>query len=60
MALQAFVDSYEAWSNARNLVAMAAAWKAIGKAQGDVPAHIAQEYCRPDRPFFPTHLQQPS
>jgi hypothetical protein len=25
----------------------------IGKAQRDVPAHVAQEYCRPDRSFAP-------
>ena len=28
-------------------------WFAVGKAQRDVPAHIAQEYCRPDRSFCP-------
>lgn len=27
------------------------AWQAIGRAQRDVPAHVAQEYCRKDRNF---------
>jgi hypothetical protein len=31
-----------------------AAWMAVGKAQRDVPAHVAHEYCRPDRSFNPT------
>ncbi len=30
-----------------------AAWMKVGMAQRDVPAHIAQEYCRTDRPFDP-------
>ena len=29
------------------------AWLAVGKAQREVPAHIAHEYCRPDRSFDP-------
>lgn len=29
----------------------AAAWMKVGKAQRNVPAHVAQEYCREDRPF---------
>ena len=28
-------------------------WLEVGKAQRDVPAHIAQEYCRSDRAFGP-------
>jgi hypothetical protein len=28
-------------------------WMKVGKAQRDVPAHIAHEYCRPDRSFDP-------
>ena len=28
-------------------------WMEVGKAQRDVPAHVAQEYCRPDRSFSP-------
>lgn len=29
------------------------AWFAVGIAQRDVPAYVAQEYCRPDRSFHP-------
>jgi hypothetical protein len=29
------------------------AWFAIGRAQRDVPAYVAQEYCRTDRSFLP-------
>jgi hypothetical protein len=29
------------------------AWLNVGKAQREVPAHIAHEYCRPDRSFYP-------
>jgi hypothetical protein len=35
---------------------MKAAWMSVGKAQRDVPAHVAHEYCRPDRSFDPTPL----
>ena len=28
-------------------------WMKVGKAQRDVPAHVAHEYCRPDRSFYP-------
>lgn len=30
---------------------MQAAWLKVGLAQRDVPAHITQEYCHPDRSF---------
>ncbi|NCT56243.1 MAG: hypothetical protein GW760_00810 [Legionella sp.] len=30
-----------------------AAWLVVGQAQRDVPVHIANEYCRPDRSFDP-------
>lgn len=48
-ALNAYIDSYVAndWG------ATEEAWMNIGKAQHDVPAHVAQEYCRPDRSFYP-------
>ena len=29
------------------------AWMKVGQAQRDVPAHVAHEYCRPDRSFNP-------
>lgn len=53
-ALQAYVDGYDAWYGASNWAAMEAAWMVVGKAQRNVPAHIAQEYCREDRSFSPT------
>lgn len=53
-ALQDYIDSYNAWyAVASNWGAMEAAWMAVGKAQRDVPAHVAQEYCRPYRSFCP-------
>ncbi|MDR3503912.1 MAG: hypothetical protein P4L79_15170 [Legionella sp.] len=53
-ALQAYIDGYDAWCSASNWAAMGAAWMVVGKAQRNVPAHIAQEYCREDRSFSPT------
>jgi len=29
------------------------AWRDIGQAQRDLPAHVAQEFCRKDRSFYP-------
>lgn len=51
-ALQVYVDGFDAWQD-NNWDAMEAAWMAVGKAQRDVPAHLAQEYCNPDRSFYP-------
>lgn len=52
-AYQRYLDGYNGWYNARNWAAMDAAWLEVGKAQSDVPAHVAQEYCHPDRAFDP-------
>lgn len=52
-ALQQYVDGYDGWVAASNRAAMEDAWLNIGKAQRGVPAHVAQEYCRPDRSFVP-------
>ena len=52
-AYQRYLAGYEAWYAAQNLAAMDAAWWDVGKAQRNVPAHVAQEYCRPDRSFDP-------
>ncbi|MFO2971143.1 hypothetical protein SCO12_06725 [Legionella pneumophila serogroup 10] len=52
-ALQFYVDNYDAWYAASNWATMEAAWMNVGLAQRDVPAHVAQEYCRPDRSFYP-------
>ncbi|MFY7698075.1 MAG: hypothetical protein ACOVQX_04585 [Legionella sp.] len=52
-AYQRYFDGYDAWYDAKNWAAMEAAWLDVGKAQRNVPAHVAQEYCRPDRSFDP-------
>jgi hypothetical protein len=52
-SLKFYVDNYDAWSAAGNWDVMEAAWLNVGLAQRDVPAHVAQEYCRPDRDFNP-------
>jgi hypothetical protein len=54
-ALQGYINCFEE-SAARftsNLEPLKAAWIMVGKAQRDVPAHVAQEYCRRDRCFDP-------
>ena len=53
-AYQRYLSSYDAWLAADDWDAMKAAWWDVGKAQRNVPAHVAQEYCRPDRSFHPT------
>ena len=53
-AYQRYLAGYDAWLAANGWGAMKAAWLDVGKAQRNVPAHVAQEYCRPDRPFHPT------
>ena len=52
-ALQDYVDGYDAWSGANDYHAMHAAWMKVGLAQRDVPVHVINEYCRPDRSFSP-------
>jgi hypothetical protein len=48
-ALNTYVTNFDQW----NYHQQEEAWMKIGKAQRDVPAHIAHEYCRPDRSFDP-------
>ena len=48
-ALDTYVTNYDRW----NYHEQDAAWLDVGKAQRDVPVHIANEYCRPDRSFDP-------
>ncbi|WP_115708860.1 hypothetical protein [Legionella sainthelensi] len=50
-ALHHYVEGYLGWVDGSE--AMKTAWIKIGKAQRDVPAHVAQEYCRYDRSFEP-------
>jgi hypothetical protein len=53
-ALDYYVKNYDEWIKNNNWHEIEAAWMAVGKAQRDVPAHVAHEYCRPDRSFNPT------
>ncbi|MDF1827653.1 MAG: hypothetical protein P1U39_05190 [Legionellaceae bacterium] len=48
-ALDTYVTNYDRW----NWHDRDAAWLKVGQAQRDVPVHIANEYCRPDRSFHP-------
>lgn len=48
-ALQEYVDGYDT----SNSAAIKTAWMKVGLAQRDVPAHVAHEYCRRDRSFYP-------
>ena len=52
-ALQQYVDSYDNWKRENNLDAMRAARREVGILQRDLPVHVVNEYCRPDRSFFP-------
>ncbi|BCA95359.1 hypothetical protein TUM19329_17200 [Legionella antarctica] len=52
-ALKNYIDGYDNWYNTNNWTAMEAAWMQVGKAQRDVPVHVANEYCREDRSFDP-------
>lgn len=48
-ALDTYVTNYDKWDYHVQLDA----WMKVGKAQRDVPAHIAHEYCRPGCSFDP-------
>lgn len=48
-ALDIYVTNFDKW----NYHQQEEAWMKVGKAQRDVPAHVAHEYCRPDRSFDP-------
>ncbi|WP_234852427.1 hypothetical protein [Legionella maceachernii] len=52
-ALEHFVNNFDEWYSAKNWHEIDTAWMAVGKAQREVPAHVAQEYCRKDRSFEP-------
>jgi hypothetical protein len=58
-ALRHYRDGWDNWHDTSNWDAMTAAWLEVGKAQRDVPAHIAQEYCRPDGAFSTIHITLP-
>ncbi|MCW8444143.1 hypothetical protein OQJ05_08760 [Fluoribacter gormanii] len=52
-ALTHYVEGYNNWFNTGNYTAMNAAWMAVGLAQRELPVHVINEYCRPDRSFSP-------
>jgi hypothetical protein len=52
-ALKEYVAGYKNWDATNNYDAMRAAWMKVGRAQRDVPVHVINEYCRPDRSFDP-------
>jgi hypothetical protein len=47
------ITALATYSDLRNYHQLVEAWMKVGKAQRDVPAHVAHEYCRPDRSFKP-------
>ncbi|MFJ1269863.1 hypothetical protein ACD661_14975 [Legionella lytica] len=47
---KALLDYHNGYEE-RTMTEREAAWRDVGKAQRDVPAHVAHEYCRPDRAF---------
>ena len=54
-ALKAYIDQYDALYAKSNGDQLTKLWsKDVGGAQTRVPAHVANEYCRPDRSFEPT------
>ena len=52
-AYQRYLARYDARFAAQYRPVIDDAWWDVGKAQRNVPAHVAQEYCRPDRAFYP-------
>lgn len=52
-ALQRYVDGYDNWARTRNWGAIDAAWMEVGLEQRDIPVHVVNEYCHPDRSFNP-------
>ena len=49
MLIPLYVTNFDKW----NYHQQEEAWMKVGQAQRDVPAHVAHEYCRPDRSFDP-------
>ena len=52
-ALTRYVQGFNNWYATGNWNAMSAAWMAVGMAQREMPVHVVNEYCRPDRSFDP-------
>ena len=55
-ALTYYIEHVKSWVVAKRNDAIEAAWILVGKAQRDLPAHVAQEYCRVDHSFSPIPL----
>ncbi len=53
-ALKTYVDQFDALYKVENWNELQRLWiHVVGKAQAQTVAHVAQEYCHPDRPFDP-------
>ena len=52
-ALDSYIQGYDNWVAAGDWPAMDAAWLAVGLAQRDMPVHVVNEYCHPNRSFDP-------
>ena len=52
-ALQRYVDGYDNWLRTNSWDAMKDAWMEVGLLQRDIPVHVLNEYCHPDRSFYP-------
>lgn len=53
-AYNTYLQAYEQWNVGENSEEdVIKAWVAVGVAQRDLPAHVIQEYCHPDRSFKP-------
>jgi hypothetical protein len=50
-ALQEYVNGFNNWVDSNNCDAMNEAWLKVGKAQRNVPVHVANEYCREEHSF---------
>lgn len=50
-ALQRYVAGYDTWKNTGNWAVVRAAWMEVGVLQRDMPAHVVNEYCHPERSF---------
>ena len=52
-ALQHYIDGYDAWVAVGKWNKIKTTWMQVGLAQRELPVHVINEYCRPDRSFDP-------
>ncbi len=52
-ALTRYVQGFNNWYATKHWDAIKSAWMEVGMAQRDMPVHVVNEYCRPDRSFVP-------